>query len=239
MLQDSYLTDTFNECNYSDHSIQFDSFEEFIDEASSQQIETFMKYHPCRNSILKTHSLIYANDYERLDWAGRVLLETEKILRNTRTRESRNPEVGKVGKSNYQHLYIVSIVPKPTTTNVIGELGKLVKSVGKVGKYLWGVFELGDKNEGYHTHYIVQYHNKNNKQDFYKKIVKLNGTNHWLRLTIDPCRDKIHLIKTIRYLNAIGKNNKGYFEKEESYRQYISLTDYEDEINPLFEKKEI
>lgn len=235
-LQDSYLVDTFNQCNYHDITIQFDSFEEFIDAATSQQIETFMTYHPCRNSLLKSHRLIYQNDYDRLNWAGRVLYETQNILRNFRPRNYNSNEVVKVVNNIYQHMYIITLSPTPTLINVIDKVVKVVKSVNNNCKFLYGVFELGNKSGGFHTHYIVQYDDKHKAQAFYRKIEKLNSESYWIRLHKEPINNKVQLIMNIRYLSKHDKINRGYFQNGESYDHLISLTDFQDSIPENFEE---
>lgn len=230
------LQESFNEMNYYHEDVQYDGFDDFVETGSHAACLAILGSHAYKNSNNKKTLAIYERDVRSLDLTERIIEETELLLKK------RSCQSCKVVKNEYTDIVCVTISPNPLLSNKRDNLHKLLKnkSFYKECKSIYGIFELSTGNENYHTHYLIHFKDKNQLQNLYKKVRAINdrsGTT--FIISTDSIKNKVHLVKCIRYMEKKTKKFVEYFERPGSRDYFYGLTDYTDPLPEWFENKKI
>lgn len=187
-----------------------------------------MDIHP-HNPRYKLHwSQAFDSNYD-YDWSW---LQIEKSILEDFSKIQKK-KVVKVVKKLTNNIHCITLSPNPELHQDKEWLHSVVRRVVngcKVVKW-YGVFERGNKNDIYHTHFLIEYENDKNQiqnlKKFFKKI-NTKGLKEEMIYKIEKVGGPIHLLKCLRYFEKNTKKNFGYYEKDRDGRkEFYTLTNTE------------
>lgn len=134
---------------------------------------------------------------------------------------------------NLPFVYCITISPPKEHEQCLDEVvNKIINSKSCINSY--GIYERGRTSNLYHTHFFIQYKDKDGFQNL-KKFLKYKGNNKMplkfnyehkdfkASITIDKMGGPVHLLKSLRYFHQEDKKNEGFIGSLNPFEEMINI----------------